>query len=116
MHKTAAVVALVVTLVVTAAGSAAASPMTGATAEGSWARHTIAAGWRGADGVNLADVNGDRLLDVATGWEEAGIVTVSLHPLGDGKGAWPTVTVATGLHGSRTQSSPMWTPTAGSTS
>ncbi len=64
-----------------------------------WKRHTIdssdrAAGKRGADGVRLADVNGDGLLDIATGWEEGGAVAVYLNP-GPRKArdAWPSVTV-----------------------
>ncbi len=37
-----------------------------------WQRHAIDRSSRGADGVRLADVNGDKLLDIATGWEEGG--------------------------------------------
>src|SRR5687767_6653431 len=39
-----------------------------------WLRHTIDDSARGADGVRLADINGDGRLDIATGWEEAGLV------------------------------------------
>ena len=39
-------------------------------AEEPWARHTIDNASRGADGVKLADVNGDGRLDMVTGWEE----------------------------------------------
>ena len=49
-------------------------------AEESWVMHTITSGPRGADGVNLADVDGDGDLDVTTAWEQAGLVTVSLPP------------------------------------
>jgi hypothetical protein len=63
-----------------------------------WARHTIASGPRGADGVHLADINGDNRPDVTTAWEEAGLVTVSLHPE-DAAQPWPTVTVGTHLYG-----------------
>lgn len=51
-------------------------------------------GKRGADGVRLADVNGDGLPDIATGWEEGGAVAVYLNP-GPRKSTqrWPTVTV-----------------------
>jgi hypothetical protein len=68
------------------------------TSDAPWARHTIHRGPRGADGVNLADVNGDGLSDVVTAWEEAGLVTVSLSPA-DPRQKWPTVTVGSGLFG-----------------
>jgi hypothetical protein len=59
-----------------------------------WKRHTIDDSSRGADGVRLADVNGDGLLDVATGWEQGGQVRVYLHPGRDrARGKWPAVTV-----------------------
>jgi len=65
-----------------------------------WAMHTITSGPRGADGTDLADVNGDGLADVTSGWEEGGLVTVSLHPeRGAEAGPWPTVDVATRLYG-----------------
>ena len=35
---------------------------------------------RGADGVRLMDVNNDGLLDIATGWEEGGVIRTYLHP------------------------------------
>lgn len=64
-----------------------------------WKRHTIdpsdrTTGKRGADGVRLADVNGDGLLDITTGWEEGGAVAVYLNP-GPKKSreTWPSVTV-----------------------
>lgn len=65
-----------------------------AAGDGPWARHTIDDSSRGADGVRLADVNRDGLIDIATGWEEGGVVRVCLHP-GRGKEheAWPSVTV-----------------------
>jgi hypothetical protein len=66
--------------------------------EGPWARHTIASGPRGADGVHLADANGDGRADVATAWEQAGIVTVSIQP-DQPRQPWPTVTVGTRLYG-----------------
>lgn len=45
-----------------------------------WQRHVIDAGSRGADGVRLADVNGDGRPDIATGWEEGGAVRLYLNP------------------------------------
>ena len=45
-----------------------------------WARHTIDSASRGADGVRLADANGDGLPDIVTGWEEGGTVRVTLNP------------------------------------
>ncbi len=59
-----------------------------------WVRHTIDDSSRGADGVRLADANGDGLLDIATGWEEGGQVRVYLNPGGRRSGdKWPAVTV-----------------------
>lgn len=59
-----------------------------------WKRHTIDSVGRGADGVKLADANGDGRLDVVSGWEEAGEVRVYFNP-GPKKvrEPWPTVTV-----------------------
>jgi len=59
-----------------------------------WNRHTIDAASRGADGVRLADINGDGLLDCVTGWEEGGAIRVCLHP-GHNKAQqrWPAVEV-----------------------
>lgn len=45
-----------------------------------WKRHTIDASSRGADGVRLADVNGDGHLDIATGWEEGGQIRICINP------------------------------------
>ncbi|NEN94007.1 MAG: VCBS repeat-containing protein [Moorea sp. SIO3I7] len=62
-----------------------------------WQRHTIEQGTdevRGADGVRLADVNGDGLLDIATPWEEAGLIKIYLNPgHSKSKAPWPQVTV-----------------------
>ncbi len=49
-------------------------------AEEPWRRHTIDASLKGADGVRLGDVNRDRRLDIATGWEEGRTVRVYLQP------------------------------------
>jgi hypothetical protein len=64
-----------------------------------WPRHVIdspdkAAGKLGADGVRLADVNGDGLLDITTGWEEGGAIVIYQNPgTAKAKAAWPSVTV-----------------------
>jgi hypothetical protein len=59
-----------------------------------WPRHIIDDSSRGADGVRLADVNGDGFADIATAWEEGGVVRVYLNP-GPlrAKRRWPAVTV-----------------------
>jgi FG-GAP-like repeat len=59
-----------------------------------WTHHSIDDSARGADGVRLADANGDGLLDIATGWEEAGIIRLYVNP-GPKNAAqrWPAVTV-----------------------
>ncbi|MCU0917538.1 MAG: VCBS repeat-containing protein [Planctomycetes bacterium] len=49
---------------------------------------------RGADGIRLADVNGDGRLDITTGWEQGGAVRVYLNPgPARAKEKWPAVTV-----------------------
>jgi len=61
-----------------------------------WKRHAVDRpdGRGGADGVRLRDVNGDGLLDITTGWEEAGRIRVYIHPGHKRAGqAWPAVTV-----------------------
>ena len=45
-----------------------------------WKRHIIDSCCSGADGVRIADINGDNLPDIATGWEEEGFTKVYLHP------------------------------------
>ena len=60
----------------------------------SWKCHTIDNSSSGADGVKLADVNEDGLLDITTGWEEGGITKLYLHPGVDNvKQEWPSVIV-----------------------
>ena len=59
-----------------------------------WRRHIIDGSSNGADGVRLADVNGDGLMDIATGWEEAGIIRAYIDPgPREVKKPWPAVTV-----------------------
>jgi hypothetical protein len=59
-----------------------------------WKRHTIDDSSKGADGVRLADVNGDGLPDIVTGWEEGGVVRVCFHPgKNNVRERWPAVTV-----------------------
>ena len=53
---------------------------TASAADVAWVRHTIDSTSQGADGVRLDDVNGDTLPDIATAWEEGGLVRVYLHP------------------------------------
>lgn len=68
--------------------------LTAALVAAPWARHEIDASGKGADGVRLADANGDGLLDIATAWEESGIVRAYLNPGADKVAEpWPAVTV-----------------------
>ena len=62
--------------------------------EEAWVRHTIDSSSRGADGVRFLDVNGDGLEDIATGWEEGGLIRAYIHP-GHKKATqpWPLATV-----------------------
>jgi hypothetical protein len=59
-----------------------------------WKRHTIDGSSRGADGVRLADVNGDGRPDIVTGWEQGGVTRIYVNP-GNAKAKekWPAVTV-----------------------
>jgi len=59
-----------------------------------WQRHTIDDFSTGADGVRLADVNEDGLMDIATGWEEGGFTKVYQHPGHEQvRSSWPSVIV-----------------------
>ncbi len=70
----------------------AAAPQDGRGAP--WKRHTIDDASRGADGVRLADANGDGLPDIVTGWEQGGVVRVCLNPgRAAARARWPAVTV-----------------------
>ncbi len=61
---------------------------------GAWGRHVIDGSSQGADGIRPADVNGDGLIDLTTGWEEGGVVRVYLNPGAQrAKFPWPAVTV-----------------------
>ena len=87
---TRALIAFVASAYVLAAARGGEAPSRGKP----WRRHTIDDSSRGADGVRLADVNGDGLLDIATGWEEGGRVRAYLNPgHAKAKGKWPAVTV-----------------------
>jgi hypothetical protein len=58
-----------------------------------WARHVIDNSSQGADGVKIADVNGDGLMDLTTGWEQGGKARVYLNPgPAAAKDPWPAVT------------------------
>ena len=62
--------------------------------DGAWARHTIDDSSLGADGVRLADIDGDGRLDITSPWEQGGQVRVYLNPGPDGlRERWPAVTV-----------------------
>ena len=59
-----------------------------------WNRHVIDSTLSGADGVRLADVNNDNLMDITTGWEEGGYTKVYVHPgYNLAKQKWPSVIV-----------------------
>jgi hypothetical protein len=59
-----------------------------------WNCHIIDDSSHGADGVKLADINGDGLMDITTGWEEGGVTRVYLNPgPTKAKSKWPAVTV-----------------------
>ncbi len=63
-------------------------------ADGGWKRHIIDGSSQGADGVRLADANGDGLLDIATGWEEGGKVRIYFNPgPREAVRPWPAATI-----------------------
>ena len=51
-----------------------------AVSDAQWRRHIIDDSSSGADGVRVEDVNGDGYLDLTTGWEEGGLVRVTMNP------------------------------------
>lgn len=74
----------------------AAAPTGGDTC---FARHVIDDSGEGADGVHLADFNGDGLPDVVSGWEESAELKLYLHPgagVATDPSPWPALDV---LHG-----------------
>lgn len=59
-----------------------------------WTLHVIDNSSVGADGVRLADANGDGLMDIVTGWEEGGVVRLYINPgPANVKDKWHAVTV-----------------------
>ena len=59
-----------------------------------WPLHIIDNAHSGADGVRVQDINGDGLPDITTGWEEAGLTKIYLHPgINHVRGKWPTAIV-----------------------
>ncbi len=61
-----------------------------------WIRHTIDNSSRGADGVKLGDVNQDGLADIATPYEQGGLVRLYLNPGPEkSKQPWTAITVGT---------------------
>lgn len=59
-----------------------------------WQSHVISSFGNGPDGVRLADVNGDTLLDIATSFESSGEVALFQHPgYGNEDSPWTSVIV-----------------------
>ena len=83
------------TIIIVAAVAAVIEAASGPPTAGEpWAMHIIDNSSRGADGVRLADVNGDGRPDIATGWEEGGRIAICLNPgPAESRKPWPAVTV-----------------------
>lgn len=68
-----------------------------------WPRHTILHGGtalQGADGVDMADANGDGLLDLTSGWEQSARTTVHFHPgCAEARSVWPHVVLPGAVSG-----------------
>ncbi len=64
-----------------------------------WNYHVIDQSSRGADGVKLADLDGDGLYDITTGWEEGGLTRIYRNPgSANVKQLWPAMTVGKTPH------------------
>lgn len=62
--------------------------------EAQWQMHVIDQSSRGADGVRVADINGDGLKDLVTGWEEGGEIRICINPgPKNSKNLWPSTLV-----------------------
>ena len=74
----------------TACGFVSAADRQGVVRGEAWSRHTI----DDADGARLRDVNGDRLPDLITAWEEGGQIRLHLNPGPEhARERWPQVIV-----------------------
>ncbi len=86
-------IAVVLTGMFSAFGCASTSDEVEVVGE-SWAMHVIDSTSNGADGVRLADFDGDGHLDIVTAWEEGGRIRVYRNPGPTGaREPWPNVTV-----------------------
>ncbi len=66
-------------------------------ARAGWVFHVIDNRGNGADGVAVADINGDGKPDVAGNFQESGIARLYLNPGADGaRNPWPAVDIANG--------------------
>ncbi|MBX2815579.1 MAG: VCBS repeat-containing protein [Saprospiraceae bacterium] len=65
-----------------------------ALAQTRWKQYTIDDSASGADGIKLADLNSDGLLDLVVGWEEEGITKMYVHPDSQHvRERWPSFTL-----------------------
>lgn len=65
-----------------------------ASAHGEWKLRQIDNRSRGADGIRVADINGDNLPDLVTGWEEGGQIRLCLNPgPAHCRDLWPSICV-----------------------